>query len=183
MVEVLVAISVLLIATVGPMTIAARSLQYAQLSAEQNTAFFLAQEGIEAIFKIRTDQGLAHLNNPAEGSWDWVAALPGACRNESQQCGVDWQDETPANNFQSDHCNHSSNPCLIYFDDTQSQARYFHDGSPDEATRFQRLIFVDDSEPDYVTVRSTVLWRASGSGDIRSVILQTNLHDIYDTTN
>ena len=58
LVEVLVAISVLLIALVGPMTIAQSGLKRSAQSKDNTMAVFLAQEGIEAVVKIREEDAL-----------------------------------------------------------------------------------------------------------------------------
>ena len=58
LVEVLVAISVLLIALVGPLTIASSGLKRANFAKEQTLAIFLAQEGMEAVVKLREDAAL-----------------------------------------------------------------------------------------------------------------------------
>ncbi len=59
LVETLVAITVLLLAVTGPLTIAARSLNSANFSQDQITAFYLAQEGVEAIRNIRDKNAIA----------------------------------------------------------------------------------------------------------------------------
>jgi len=53
LVEALVAISILMIAIAGPMTLAQKGLSTASLSKDQMIASFLAQDGIEAVKNIR----------------------------------------------------------------------------------------------------------------------------------
>ncbi|MAZ29861.1 hypothetical protein CL655_01120 [bacterium] len=178
MVEVLVAISILLLATVGPMTIAARSLQYSQFTAQQNAAFFLAQEGIEAVFKIRAEAGLAHLDNPGSNdAWDWMSDGDWADCRGTDGCGIDWRDDTLSNNLVS--CSTIAN-CALYFNSGNTRGRYTHQSSGD-ATPFTRVITIENISGTEALVRSTVSWAAAGSGDSRTVTLQTYLHDIYDT--
>ena len=176
LVEVLVAISILLLATVGPMTIAARSLQYAEFSAQQNTAYFLAQEGIEAVFKVRADAGIANIGGG--DPWTWVASELGACE-DSNGCGLDWRNESSF--VWVSNC---SNPddCLIYFNDGAGRARYSHDsgGVPTAYSRVVELEEIVGSEQ--VRVRSTVSWDMHPSGQPQEVVLETYLHNIYDFT-
>ena len=179
LVEVLVAISILLIATVGPMTIAARSLQYAQFSAQQNTAFFLAQEGIEAIFAIRAEAGLAHLAPGGPASWIWTTGSDLSDCRATTGCGIDWRDTSLMSNVVG--CN--SGGCQIYYDETNAPARYSHDASG-VATPYTRVITISDPSgiPNEVQVTSTVRWDGAGNQPGRSVVLQTYLQDIYDTS-
>ena len=58
LVEVLVAIAILMLAIVGAMTIASKGLQSSFYAREQNIAFFLAQEGTEAVMTIRNEFAL-----------------------------------------------------------------------------------------------------------------------------
>jgi len=62
LIEVLVAISILLIALVGPMTIAAKGIQSSIFVREQTIAISLAQEGIEAFIAARNDAALQALH-------------------------------------------------------------------------------------------------------------------------
>jgi prepilin-type N-terminal cleavage/methylation domain-containing protein len=57
-IETLVAISILLIALTGPLTIAAKGLSSSIYARDQITAFYLAQEGIEYIRNIRDTNSL-----------------------------------------------------------------------------------------------------------------------------
>jgi len=180
LVEVLVAISILLLATVGPMTIAARSMQYAQYAAEQNTAFFLAQEGIEAFYKVRADQGLLHFSNPTtESSWGWAAVSAlSVCR--AGGCGIDWSDADITSGVRD--CTSNVENCRVYVDSSGDRARYSHDASGDP-TPFVRILTLDTVAPDTVQVHSEVRWTSHAGNEDRTVILETYLHDIYDTTN
>lgn len=187
LVEVLVAISILLIATVGPMTIAARSLQYAEFSAQQNTAYFLAQEGIEAVAKVRADAGLASLSSPAD-SWAWTSGgqfgPPRQCFNTSNGCGIDWQ--SVSNFVQVNNCT-AAVGCSIYFDETNTgSSRFVHGGTPDQETAYSRVITIEEFGSSginqRVRVNSTVTWNMHPSGQPQRVTLETYLHDIYDFT-
>jgi prepilin-type N-terminal cleavage/methylation domain-containing protein len=83
LVETLVAISILLIAIAGPLTIAAKGLSTSFYARDQVTAFYLAQEGIEYIRNIRDTYGI----DSAVDSTGWFdgGISPGvmdACRTD-----------------------------------------------------------------------------------------------------
>jgi len=81
LVETLIAISVLLVALGGPMTIAQRGLSAAFVSRDQVTASFLAQEAIEYVRKVRDGNGIA-----GSGT-SWLSGLDPACVTSA--CRVD----------------------------------------------------------------------------------------------
>jgi len=147
----------------------------------------LAQEGIEAIFAIRAEAGLAHLANPnsstnpgGDVSWAWYLDSDlSACRNMTVGCGIDWRDTSLISNVVG--CN--SGGCQIYYDETNAPARYSHDASG-VATPYTRVITISDPSgiPNEVQVTSTVRWDGAGNQPGRSVVLQTYLQDIYDTS-
>lgn len=60
LVETLVAITILLVVIIGPMTISSSAAKSTSFASEQVTAFFLAQEGAELIEKARNDLLLEH---------------------------------------------------------------------------------------------------------------------------
>lgn len=66
LVEALVAISILMIAIAGPMTLAQKGLSTATLSKDQMIASFLAQDGIEAVKNMRDQIALS------KTSGDWL---------------------------------------------------------------------------------------------------------------
>ncbi len=83
LVETLVAVSILLISIVGPLTVASRSLLSARYAKDQITAFYLTQEATELIRNKRDD-------NAISGSSSWMDGL-GSCFAQSG-CKVDATD-------------------------------------------------------------------------------------------
>jgi len=67
LIEALVAISILMIALASPMTLAQKGISTAELSKDQMTASFLAQDGIEAVKNIRDQIAVS------QTSGDWLA--------------------------------------------------------------------------------------------------------------
>lgn len=72
LVESLVAISVLVIAVFGPMSIVAQSIRTAYLTRDQMTAFYLAQEAIEHVRNVK-DKNSLQLNDTSR----WLTGLVG----------------------------------------------------------------------------------------------------------
>lgn len=68
--ETLVAISILLIAVVAPMSIIGRSLPQSAYARDHAIAVNLAQEGIEAVRQKRDSNMLADWNGPPDVAWD-----------------------------------------------------------------------------------------------------------------
>lgn len=171
LVEVLVAISVLLISVAGPMTIAAKGLQNASFAKQQNIAFFLAQEGLEVIVKIREEGGVkAHLLTGEAGgptAWDDIADLSAFGCTTSSPCGVDIDD------FSLFSC--SDRTCDFYLHDS-GRARYRHSSGGGTATPYRREVVLDIDDAR-VYVESTVTW---GESDDQKVVLATYIYNIYE---
>jgi hypothetical protein len=166
-VEVLVAIAILLVGIVGPLTIASKGLKNATFAREQNIAFFLAQEGIEGVIYQREKAGLEHLADESAPTWDWV---PPTCRT-GDACGVDMETKT------INGCGSLSN-CQLFLHDTGT-IRYDHHAAGGTKTLYVRTLYFTLLDSDTVEVRSVVTWNASAYGSDRSVELTTYLYDIY----
>jgi prepilin-type N-terminal cleavage/methylation domain-containing protein len=83
LIETLAAITILLIALAGPLTIAAKGLNTAYYARDQITAFYLAQEGIEYIRNMRDAEALFVDINPV-GATAWPGDLLGAVGLDSK---------------------------------------------------------------------------------------------------
>lgn len=71
LIETLIAITIITIAIVGPMTAASRAIVAAQSARDQLTASYLAQEGVEYVRAIRDDAYLAgYLLGDTTNVWD-----------------------------------------------------------------------------------------------------------------
>jgi prepilin-type N-terminal cleavage/methylation domain-containing protein len=80
LVETLVAITILLIAIAGPLTIASMALSDAKIAKDQVTARFLAQDALEYVRNIRDK------NNAAEDPWlQDLNSCSGSCAIDSAQ--------------------------------------------------------------------------------------------------
>ena len=170
LVETLVAITILLVAIVGPMTIAARGLQTAFYAREQIIAFSLAQEGVELIRKIRDENAL----NPVVT--DWLANIPAACR-AGGGCGLDARGTASAN------CSTSSNCQLKYDSGSLSNNRGFYTYAPGTLTPFTRKIWLLD-EPTgpgrEIRVIVEVSWQSGLFAGPKKVTVLTRLFNQYN---
>ena len=185
LIEVLVAISILLIAIVGPMTIASKGLQNAQFAREQTQATFLAQEGLELVLSYRDDAALSNIDDVLSGggggaSWDWINDSDLNDCKASAGCGIYF---TSATNISTVSCA-VTDACVIYYDDTETgRNRYGHDLAA-APTQFQRVIEIDDSilgcGSQCAMVRSTVTWSPQNFSTARTVVVETYVYDIYD---
>jgi len=189
LVEVLVSISVLLIAIVGPMTIASQGIKSASFALEQNTAFFLAQEGIETIYALRGDAALIEYKSLLdesgnETSWDWVKArnaIP-PCRTiavgESCSFGIDFRDDDLFDNFTNSTCDpDDADDCTLYRDTSNSHSIYSHDNAGD-ASPYRRIVTLTRVSADVVVVDVVVKWESNVFASTQSVQASTELHDI-----
>lgn len=198
LVEALVAISVLLIAIVGPMTIAAQGIKSSQFALEQNTAFFLAQEGIEAIFAIRNDYAVADVDDGFEAandnSWEWIDDVikqpsgpcppgqlsnPGGCK-----FGVDFSSPDVASNLTSNQCGDAETlpaDCRLYLNELNPPTVYRLSGAP--ASPYYRVITLTETSGNSIEVKSTVTWESHVfGGAVQTVQLTTYLFDSnYET--
>ena len=75
LIETLVAVMLLSVAVVAPMSLASKSLGSAYYARDQITAFYLAQEAIEALRSIRDSQILIIAGNPS-GAPDIFGLIP-----------------------------------------------------------------------------------------------------------
>src|SRR4051812_17046488 len=75
LIETLIAILVLMLAIVGPLTIASKGLQTTLVSKDQETAFFLAQDAVEYVRWVRD-------TNKLSGN-GWLAGLDGTANGHT----------------------------------------------------------------------------------------------------
>lgn len=173
LVEVLVAISILMLSIVGPMTIAAKSMQSAQYARQQNTAFFLAQEGITAANVLRNDGSLDAYLDSDTGSWAWINETSLQPCFTSTGCDIDFRDDSLLDNVVN--CGTAS--CELQFNEASNRAVYQHVSG--DATPYTRVLVFDFITEDEVVVDSTVTWGTTLLGGTQSVTLSTSLFNLY----
>lgn len=174
LVEVLVSITVLLVALVGPLTIAQKGLQRAMGARDQTLAVFLAQEGIESIFKIREDAALAAYQAGALGDINaiWknsMDQLHARCP-ATNPCGVTIGLAGEVTSASVYRCNATN--CEFSYTPTAT-VPYRQNVSSGTATGYKRelSIVVNDA---VARVTSRVNW-----GHDNTVVLETYIYNIY----
>ena len=169
LVETLVAITVLLMVIIGPMTIAQKGIQQAYFATEQATAVFLAQEAIEAVRELRDNVALtafdvyADPDNHAEvDTDDWIPYC-----NDEIGCAYLGDDGFGL-------CGPDNNDCLLLIDE---DGRYSHTSGSD--SQFTRKVFISESG-GIAEVSVIVSWQSTlfSSGQ-KEVVLQTWIYDQY----
>lgn len=183
LVETLVAIAILLLALVGPLTVAFKGIQSGLYEREQTTALYLAQEGIEAFVADRNDHEIASLSGGAAYGWSW---LPSACMASTNPngCNIDYHsnsaayDPLAAVNVVS--CSTLSN-CALYFNASSPRGPYVLSATGGAATGFTRQLTVSPitgSSGYYVT--ATVSWKSTSFNQAQQTVSLTRaIYQLY----
>lgn len=186
LVETLVAITVLLVLIVGPMSVVTRSSSSASLATEQSIAYFLAQEGAELAQKARDDLLLSYVNGDISDPWGQFIDPVGAYDDcippyvgGSDGCGLTIADDADGSVVVRP-C--TGTDCRLYRNDGSGdvRARYVH--NPDlTPTPYTRTITLEPTGTREVKVTSVVSWRTGSIRDSQSVTVETYLFNLYDT--
>lgn len=174
LVEVLVAITVLLVALVGPLTIAHSGLKRAIESKDNTLAVFLAQEGIEALVKLREDDALdASGYNDLGDVWGNMTTIASLCPvGGDDRCGVQIGDDGSITTSSFYRCSGSNCAINKYEGARVPLKQRASGGTPTIYTR-ELSITVSDS---LARVRSEVSW---GDDPSDSVTLESYIYNIY----
>lgn len=141
LIETFVAVTILMTAVAGPLTIAARGLLSSVLAKDQLTASFLAQEGVEYIRHKRDTNRLQNLT--------WFAGM-NACTTSI--CQIDSKEDTMT------ACGTGTCAKLRY--DRASGFYTYNIASPE--TPFTRTVRVEIAPNGYeAVITSTVEWRSA----------------------
>ena len=187
LVETLVAITILLIVIVGPMTLVVSSVRSTAYANDQVIASFLAQEGIEIVQAVRDNLQLRQFSSSAisETAWDSFVDASGGILDDCLLGGCGLYLETDASgSFEIESCRTAATQdnCTLYYDSRPNgRARYTHDGSVPDAveTDFKRVITITESPAGQAQVVSRVTWRSEGQRFDQEIETVTYLFDIY----
>lgn len=184
LVETLVAITVLLLVIIGPMTVAQKGIQNAYYANDQVTAVFLAQEAIEAIRQLRDESALIAAPVVGGDTWVWYGGIHSTCRSAfthnnpllSTGCAFN----VASGGFEA--CS-DNNGCALRFN-TETGKYTYGTGVSNVTSPFTRKVYVGGaaSGSDHVPVTVDVTWDAKifGNGNnTRTVRLQTWVYDQY----
>ncbi|QSH39327.1 type II secretion system protein [Candidatus Kaiserbacteria bacterium] len=158
LIETLVAISVLVVAVTGPLTLASQSLFAAVYAKDQTTAFYLAQEAIEMVRNKRDNNLLAFLGGT---DVDWLLNIP-----------VD-------TSFQVDIPNDTIVACGTECLSTKlKHDGIFYNTQLGESTRFGRSVSVikDPTLEDEAVVTVVVQWQ-TGAFQERTISVQERIYN------
>lgn len=184
MVETLVAITILITATIAPMTIAARGLQSAFYAREHMTAVYLAQEAIENIRSRRDSFAIANKGTAAD---DWTGMANIAKCISPKVCDIDVRDSVTDDLVD---CTLESN-CRLQYDGaattTGARGMYTHTTVSGAIVNspFTRIITMTPSAPfargnNDIKIQVTVRWQAGVLGGVKSITLQSVILNAYD---
>jgi prepilin-type N-terminal cleavage/methylation domain-containing protein len=185
LVETLVAITVLLLVVVGPMTITARTTKSSSFAAEQVVAHFLAQEGLEIAQRARDEELLIYyeelLTDPTPAHEPWAAFTSATGRYNhcysATGCGL-FINNAGAIGSPVANCGGADSCRLHLSTDPDDRSRYSYSGSALTRTPYTRVIkFIPDG--DWVEVTSEVTWRTGSLLATQRVLLKTHLVNVY----
>lgn len=166
-VETLVAITVLMIAISGPLTVSFRALNAAVASRDQMTASFLAQEGMEYVRNVKDNN---YINGADEG---WLQSI-GECA-PSSMCNLD----TVTNTLKKQCSSFTDTHCRLYR--TSANKFTLNQNANNMPTPFYRTIYLHNhqssDEGDSVEVVVDVIW-TTGSYERASTTLRSTFYDI-----
>lgn len=172
LVETLVAITILLIVIVGPMTAAHKGIQNAIHAREQLVAVHLAQEAIEQAFNLRDEYALRADAGSESDTWAFVDTLPSDCFDADIGCGFDVE----AREFAS--CS-SLNGCVLYQDSSDEDTYYSYDSSGDVSLFTRKIYMSEVSECQELSVRAVVEWRSPSISGVQDVSSETRIFNQY----
>lgn len=177
LVEMLVAVSLLLMVIVGPMAITAKASKSASFASEQVQAFFLAQEGLELAQMGRDNLLLQNLKGDITNPWGSFIATNGAFKEcySSSGCSLVWDNN---NAFAVGACGGAS--CKMYFHENGGRAKYNYDSSGTPTPFTRKISFTKLTGDKAVKVVSTVTWRTGSIIAEQKVSTETYLYNIYD---
>ncbi len=144
LIETFIAISVLLLAVAGPLTIAARSLLSASFARDQITAYYLAQEAVELIRNKRD-------NNTLSSASSWISGMESCFGTEG--CYVDARTEDPV----FTPCVTSG--CPFLYRSTATGFYSYDTSTGTDQSPFIRSVHMTEISPDEFSVSVTIAWK------------------------
>ena len=185
LVETLVAISILLLVMVGPMTISSSAAKSTSFSSEQVTAFFLAQEGAELVQKARDDLQLTYFAGINPDAWtDFTRTAAGGlyrlCYKDINPNGCSMTINTDSTGTLSNSvdCSTPGN-CSLYLNSGTVRSKYTHSSAGNVLTPFTRRITLENINANEVKIVSRVTWRTGSLRAEQKAEVETRLFNTY----
>ena len=186
LVETLVAITILLVVIVGPMSISSSAAKSTSYASEQVIAFFLAQEGAEIAQKGRDNLLLRNFLDSSDGNYladPWALFTDNTATGVYRQCyttsgcGLELNTNTTGTLKNPIAC--TSTNCDLFFNDSSGRSRYTHVSTGGTDTAFSRIIFMSAVGDRSVRVVSRVYWRTGAQRALQQVEVETYLFNVY----
>ena len=183
-IEVVIAIAILAMASVAPLSLSQKGLRSSVYARDQVTAFYLAQEAIEYVRYVRDNNSLAGLSQ----SENWLTGLEN-CISPSI-CGIDVNAIVSERTYScaNDHpANGVTMDCLLTYNPNTGIYGDQRDGSgnpisPAENTLFKRKVTITQSaigsDPHAAgDISVTVSWQTGSIS--QSVVVKEKIYDWY----
>ena len=172
--ETMVAIAILLIAVVGPISLIGNSLHQIYYARDEMSAVNLAQEGIEAVRRVRDTNMIVR----PSGGWDKDLKINKYYSVDSANMYIILGGTGSPSGFLipfpcGGGCVPTPQP--IYLDSTTGLYRQIN-GAPSvgwTSTQFSRVVYINLVTPDEYTVMCTVTWTTGGQTG--SVVVSENI--------
>lgn len=188
LVETLIAITILILVVIGPVTIAQQGIKNARYASEEMTATFLAQEGVEGVRSFRDAKALDVLKNGGQ-TRQWISNPILADCLTTAGCYYDnRRNDRGAGGSDFRGCGEGgSDPnCTLYVQENGEYTVREGTGSVPSIYRRKVLLTVDAGAgaPDVVKATVEVKWNSQLFGGAeKEVVLQTYLYDHYQRFN
>jgi len=178
LVETMVAISILMLAILGPLSIVSAGLRNAFQARDQITAYYLAQEGIEYVRSTRDYNYLTTIGGTPQ---DWLYNLNNCRSSDGVGCIIDTPIWFSEGSGVVTSCTGGGGACTnstLYFDE---EGRYTHSaGIGSVLTNYGRYVTITPIGDNYeteVTITSTVTWK--GATGQKTFVLSEQLFNLY----
>jgi prepilin-type N-terminal cleavage/methylation domain-containing protein len=166
-IETLVAISILLISTTGPLSFAQSSLRSSFLARDQVAAFYLAQEAVETIKNIRD-------NNKIQDS-DWLDGLGGCDPSGGNLVKCNMEVDADEGKYYMVEC--AGERCSPMMYDSANKQFVLDDGGgsgSEELSKYTRTVYLKKVGDNELQIIVEVDW-TSGYFAPRRIIVQENI--------
>jgi len=174
-IETLVAISILLISTTGPLSFAQNGLKASFLARDQVTAFYLAQDAIETIKNLRDNTQLEIAAGIKSADTGWLRGL-GDCESNSSTDIAVCNFDKAGTSIETTTCNPSTGCSPLQYD-AESRQFVLPPGGTD--SKYTRTIYVTEIKSDQeAQIIVEVKWDSSFLTGKR-IIVQENIYKKY----
>ncbi len=167
--ETLIAVTILVTALVGPMTIASNGLNSAFFARDQVTAFYLAQEGIEFVRYVRDTNTLYNQGLSDTDKRPWLFGLSDCINDPAdtdptiKKCEIDARHSAPiadqdgrADDWSVKTCSLADGCDVLKFDSSAGIFSYSLVGTVN--SRFTREVTITKLSADQAIVESKIRW-------------------------